>query len=73
MPDTKRPQVPDEAPATKAGRLTVFSVKQTANGSVWVKAGSAWTNRDGSLNVYLDVLPLDGKLHVRPSDTDTRG
>jgi len=28
---------------------------------------------DGSLNVYLDVLPLDGKLHVRPSDTDTRG
>lgn len=72
MPDTKRPQVPDEGPATKAGRLTVFSVKQTANGSVWVKAGSAWTNRDGSLNVYLDVLPLDGKLHVRPSDTDPR-
>jgi hypothetical protein len=46
MPDSKRPQVPDEAPTTKAGRLTVFSVKQTANGSVWVKAGSAWTNRD---------------------------
>lgn len=72
MPDSKRPNVPDEAPATKAGRLTVFSVKQTANGSVWVKAGSAWTNRDGSLNVYLDVLPLDGKLHVRPSDTETQ-
>ncbi len=32
---------------------------------IWVKAGSAWVNRDGSLNVYLDVLPLDGKLHVR--------
>jgi len=46
MSDSKRPQIPDEAPAAKAGRLTVFSVRQTANGSVWVKAGSAWTNRD---------------------------
>jgi hypothetical protein len=32
---------------------------------VWVRAGSAFVNRDGSLNVLLDVLPLDGKLHVR--------
>ena len=70
MSDPKRVQVPDEAPATKSGRLTVFSVKQSANRSVWVKAGSAWTNREGSLNVYLDVLPLDGKLHLQPSDTD---
>lgn len=51
-------------------RLQVFSIKgMTEKGdekkSVWVKAGSAWVNRDGSLNVYLDVLPLDGKLHVR--------
>lgn len=70
MSDPKRAQVPDGAPAEKAGRLTVFSVRQSANGSVWVRAGSAWTNRDGSLNVYLDVLPLDGKLHLRRSDTD---
>lgn len=33
--------------------------------SVWVRAGSAWENRDGSMNVYLDVLPLDGMLHLR--------
>ena len=51
-------------------RLQVFSVKETQDRegrttSIWVKAGSAWVNRDGSLNVYLDVLPLDGKLHVR--------
>ena len=31
----------------------------------WIKAGAAWLNRDGSMNVYLDVLPLGGKLHVR--------
>ena len=51
-------------------RYQVFSVKETKDRegrltSVWVRAGSAWVNRDGSLNVYLDVLPLDGKLHVR--------
>lgn len=50
-------------------RYQVFSIKETIEDkekkSVWVKAGSAWVNRDGSINVYLDVLPLDGKLHVR--------
>lgn len=54
-------------------RLTVFSIKDTADKrSVWVKAGSAWVNRDGSLNVYLDVLPLEGRLHVREWKEDAR-
>jgi hypothetical protein len=39
---------------------------------VWVKAGSAFVNRDGSLNVYLDVLPLEGKLHVREALDERR-
>jgi hypothetical protein len=30
-----------------------------------VRAGSAFVNKDGSMNLLLDVLPLDGKLHVR--------
>ncbi len=51
-------------------RYQVFSIRETKekdgrSGAVWVRAGSAWVNRDGSMNVYLDVLPLDGKLHVR--------
>jgi hypothetical protein len=52
-------------------RLEVFSVKEQwekdtgQKHSSWVKAGTAWVNRDGSINVYLDVLPIDGKLHVR--------
>lgn len=52
-------------------RYAVFSIKDVAgtNGAgdqkVWTRAGSAWVNRDGSINVYLDVLPLDGKLHIR--------
>lgn len=46
-------------------RLAVFSIKENKGGSIWVRAGTAFVNKDGSLNVLLDVLPLDGKLHVR--------
>lgn len=51
-------------------RFQVFCIRETKErdgraSAVWVRAGSAWVNRDGSMNVYLDVLPLDGKLHVR--------
>lgn len=57
-------------------RLQVFSIKELVEKNekktVWVKAGVAWVNRDGSLNVYLDVLPLDGKLHVREAQDDRR-
>jgi hypothetical protein len=46
-------------------RYAVFSIRSGRGGSIWVRAGSAFVNKDGSLNVLLDVLPLDGKLHVR--------
>lgn len=46
-------------------RLAVFSIREGKGGSVWVRAGTAFVNKDGSLNLLLDVLPLDGKLHVR--------
>ena len=64
MSDSKQ-RSNDESPAPLGGRLAVFSVKQGANGAIWVRAGSAWANRDGSL----DVLPLDGKLHIRSTVT----
>jgi hypothetical protein len=53
-------------------KYSVFSIKdltdkngQKTGGTVWVRAGSAWCNKDGSLNLFLDVLPMEGKLHVR--------
>jgi hypothetical protein len=46
-------------------RLAVFSIRKTKTGTVWVRAGNAYVNRDGSMNVWLDVLPLNGELHVR--------
>ena len=50
----------------KGERLIAYSIKATGEGaSIWSQCGSAFINRDGSINVYLDVLPLDGKLHIR--------
>lgn len=47
-------------------KMTVFSIKKTSGGGTfWSRAGSAFVNRDGSLNVYLDVLPMHGTLHLR--------
>ncbi len=46
-------------------RLAVFSIRENKGGSIWIRAGSAFVNKDGSLNLLLDVLPLDGRLHVR--------
>lgn len=45
----------------------VFAVFSIRKGNVWTSAGRAVKNRDGSLNVTLDVLPLDGQLHIRAS------
>jgi hypothetical protein len=34
----------------------------------WMRLGTAFTNKDGSLNVYLDAYPTDRKLQIRDLD-----
>ena len=31
----------------------------------WLRIGSAFANRDGSLTVLLDAMPTNGKLQIR--------
>jgi hypothetical protein len=38
----------------------------------WVRVGSAFVNRDQSLNVRLDAMPTNGTLHIRDYDPDGR-
>lgn len=38
----------------------------------WMRGGISFVNKDGSWNVYLDVLPKDGKLQIRDFDEDDR-
>lgn len=48
-------------------RKDVFTVLERGDGkkSYWLKIGTAWVNKDRSLSVYLDALPINGKLQVR--------
>lgn len=49
----------------------VFNIIEDKDGkSRWVKVGSAFVNRDESMNIYLDVLPRDGKLQIRSRQTN---
>ena len=33
--------------------------------ALWTRVGTAFTNKDGSINVYLAALPVNGKLQIR--------
>jgi len=45
----------------------VFSIqeKEGEEKNHWSRIGVAFVNRDNSLNVVLDALPLSGRLHIR--------
>jgi hypothetical protein len=44
--------------------FTIIEKEEWSKG-VWIKVGTAFENRDGSLNIFLDALPCNGRLHVR--------
>ncbi|MFH1812185.1 MAG: hypothetical protein ABIJ09_25840 [Pseudomonadota bacterium] len=47
-------------------RKVVYTIIETGEGkSIWRQVGSAFVNRDESLTVLLDALPVNGRLHVR--------
>ena len=43
----------------------VFCVVERLKRKYWLRVGMAFVNRDGSLNVRLDAVPLTGQLHIR--------
>ncbi|MBK7857259.1 MAG: hypothetical protein IPJ65_01290 [Archangiaceae bacterium] len=44
----------------------VFAIRNKAAGqTIWVRAGVAFVQPDDSMNLILDVLPIDGQLHIR--------
>ena len=43
----------------------VYTIIKNKEKSIWIKVGVAFENKDGSLNVKLNCLPLNGTLHIR--------
>ena len=37
---------------------------------IWIRMGTAYVNRDSSLNVYLEAAPKSFKLHIRDLDPE---
>lgn len=69
QPTTGMPPMTDRPPTN---RKVVFVVRErmTDHGpkSYWTRVGAAFENRDGSLSVKLDALPMDGQLQIREDD-----
>ena len=43
----------------------VYTIIKNGEKAFWQKVGRAHINKDGSLNVYLNALPLNGELNIR--------
>ncbi len=61
--------------ASGGRRLQVWAIPESRDGekAFWVKIGVAFTNRDGSINLILDALPLGtNRLQIREQKEDAK-
>jgi hypothetical protein len=64
-------EVTDSTPVSATPRTwkAVFTVLEREGARpLWLRIGTAFTNRDGSLTVRLDALPINGTLQLRDPD-----
>jgi hypothetical protein len=43
----------------------VYTITERGEKSYWTRIGVAYVNRDGSLNVKLEAMPVNGTMQVR--------
>lgn len=54
----------------RPGWKVVYTVAERSGGRRhWVRIGVAFVNRDQSLNVRLDAIPVNGQMHIRDAAT----
>jgi hypothetical protein len=46
----------------------VFAITERGEKSFWTRVGVAYPNRDGSININLDALPVSGRLQIRSDE-----
>lgn len=48
-------------------RKAVYTIieREGSNRGYWLRLGTAYVNRDDSLTVHLNALPVNNKLHIR--------
>lgn len=45
--------------------FTIIKSENPEKKDRWVRIGIAFNNKDGSMNCFLDALPVNGKIHIR--------
>jgi len=55
--------------------LVVYTIvaRERDGRKFWVRIGTAFRNRDGSLNAILDAVPTNGTLHIRAFKAPSEG
>lgn len=57
------------APGAGKKQFAVFTIVEIdRERALWRRVGNAYVNRDGSFNLYLDALPVNGRLHMREDE-----
>lgn len=46
------------------------AIDKRDGGTFWMRVGSGYTNRDNSVNIYLDVIPKTFQLQLRELDEE---
>ncbi len=47
----------------------VFAITERGEKSYWTRVGAAFTNKDGSVTIQLDALPVSGRLQIRDDES----
>ena len=49
-----------------------YTVTERAGRTFWTRIGVAFTNKDGSITVRLDAVPVTGKLCLRSAKSEQK-
>jgi hypothetical protein len=55
--------------AEKNAAKAVFALTERGEKTFWTRIGVAFTNKDGSITVQLDALPVSGRLQIRDEES----
>jgi hypothetical protein len=59
-----------QANAAERTWKAVYTIVERSEKKYWVRIGTAFTNRDQSINVKLDAVPVNGTIHIRELDDE---
>jgi hypothetical protein len=65
MNSTQTTQMSATPSAQRQSRAVYTIVEKPGREPFWLRIGWCNTNRDGSFNIHLDAIPINGKLQVR--------